>query len=192
MPAVLTDPPAALWVLLVMFALVTVGLWLRSRKRETGLLALIAVLLPILLFLCGFAGESPRQEATRRMKAIVAAIDARKPDDMLPHVAEDFDYHGRKKQDIKGSGLWDILHQENARVSAKFLGAVDPPPPEGTVVIDLNAWGTARGQDHGPLFIRATFKKDVKGEWKVTTMWATLDQIRKANGTEFVIPYLGK
>jgi hypothetical protein len=191
MPAVLTDPPPALWILLVIFALVSVGLWLRSRKRGMGIAAVIAVLLLVLLFLCRFAGESPRQEATRRMKAIVAAIDARKPDDMLPHIAEDFDYHGRK-QDIKASGLWGLLDQENARVSAKFLDGVDPPPPEGTVVIDLNAWGTARGQDHGPLFIRATFKKDAKGEWKVTTMWATLDQIRKANGTEFFIPYLGK
>ena len=192
MPAILTDPPSTLWVLLILFALVSVGLWLRSRNRTAGILALVAVLLPVLLFLCRFAGESPRQEATRRMKAIVAAMDARDPDAMLPHVAEDFDYQGRKKKDIKSSQLWERLRREEAKLSVKMLDVLDAQPDENTIFIDFNAWATARGKDFGPVFVRATFKKDAKGEWKLQTLRASTDQVRKAKGDEFTIPGLGR
>ncbi len=189
MPAVLTDPPPTLWILLALFALVAVGLWQRSRSRTTGRIALVAVLLPVLLFLCRFSGESPRQEATRRMKAIVAAMDARNPDAMLPHVAEDFDYNGRKKKDIKTSPLWDLLKQYNARASASAFGQDDEQPDDTTVVIGFTAWGSVDGKDF-PMYVRATFKKDAKGEWKVKTLKAYQDPVRKANGPEFTIPGL--
>ena len=187
MPAVLTDPPPTLWVLLLLFALVSVGLWLRSRNRTAGIVALVAVVLPVLLFLCRFAGESPRQEATRRMKAIVAAMDARNPDAMLPHVAEDFDYHGRKKKDIKSSPLWDLLKRYDARVTAAKFGQDDEQPNDNTVVIGFTGWGSAGGKDI-PVYVRATFKKDAKGEWKLQTLKAYDDPIRRANGPEFTIP----
>jgi len=192
MPAVLTDPPSTLWVLLILFALVSVGLWLRSRNRTAGIVALVAVLLPVLLFLCRFAGESPRQEATHRMNAVIAAMEARNPDDMLPHVAEDFDYHGQKKNDIKTSQLWDLLRRENPKLTTKMLDVLDDPPDENTVFVDFNAWATARGQEVGPLFVRATFKKDTNGKWKIRTMWASTDQVKKAKGDEFMIPGLGR
>lgn len=191
MPAVLTDPPPALWILLVIFALVSVGLWLRSRNRTMGLVAVVAVLLLVLLFLCRFAGESPRQEAIRRVKALVAAIDARNPDAMLPHVAEDFDYQGRKKKDIKASPLWGLLSQYNARASAGGVGQDDEQPDENTVIIGFTGWATVDGRDY-PMYVRAFFKKDAKGEWKVQTFKAYSDPIRKANGPEATIPGLGR
>lgn len=189
MPAVLTDPPAALWVLLLMFALVSAGLWVRSRNRTAGLLAVIAVVVMVLLFLCRFAGESPRQEAIRRVKALVAAIDARKPDDMLAHVADDFDYKGRKKKDIPASPLWELLRIYNARASAGGVGQDFEQPDDTTAVIGFTGWATVDGKDY-PMYVRAFFKKDAKGEWKVQTFKAYSDPIRKANGPEADIPGL--
>jgi len=191
MPAVLTDPPSTLWVLLILFALVSVGLWLRSRNRTAGIVALVAVLLPVLLFLCRFAGESPRQEAIRRVKALVAAIDARNPDAMLPHVADDFDYQGRKKKDIKTSPLWDLLKQYGARASAGGVGQDDEQPDDNTVIIGFTGWATVDGKDY-PMYVRAFFKKSPAGEWKVQTFKAYSDPVRKANGPETTIPGLGR
>ena len=191
MPAVLSDPPPALWILLALFALVAVGLWQRSRSRTMGLIALVALLLPALLFLCRLVGESPRQEAIRRVKALVAAIDARNPDAMLPHVAEDFDYQGRKKKDIKTSPLWDLLRQYNARASAGGVGQDDEQPDDNTVVIGFTGWATVDGKDY-PMYVRATFKKDAKKEWKVQTFKAYSDPIQKAKGPEATIPGLGR
>ena len=189
MPAVLTDPPPALWVLLVIVALVSLGLWVRSRNRPMGILAATAVLAMILLFLCRFAGESPRQEAIRRVKALVAAIDARKPDDMLPHVADDFDYKGRKKSEIKSSPLWGLLAQSGARASAGGVGQDFEQLDGNTLVLGFTGWATVDGRDY-PMYVRAFFKKDAKGEWKVQTFKAYSDPIRKANGPEADIPGL--
>ena len=192
MPALLTDPPATLWILLLIFALVAVGLWLRSRSRTTGLIALVAVAALVGVFLLDRFVESPREEATRRMRAIIAAFNARKFDDGFAHLADDFDFRGLKAAEFRKSDAWRLLQSApNVTLAAGGLSEGDSEYPDGnTVIIGFTGWATVDGKDIPAVYARATYKKQAAGEWKMRTMELYESVISKNNGPKATVPGL--
>lgn len=191
MPAILTDPPAALWIALVVFALVAVGLWARSHSRLAGLVAVVAVAVLVGVFLLDRFVESPREEATRRMRAMIAAFNEKKIDAAFTHLADDFDFRGLKAAEFRKQEAWNLLQSYNVVLAAGGLGEGDSEYPEAnTVVIGFTGWATVDGKDIPAVYVRATFKKTTAGEWKMRTMELYESVISKSNGPKATVPGL--
>ena len=190
MPTFLSDPPPALYLVLVVVAVVTLVVWYRTQTRR-GLLAVI-VAGGVLggLFLVDTLCESPREEAVRRVHAMIDAINARALEQVMPHVSERFDYHGANRASFRNARAWGFLRDHSVRLAAWDFSReyVEEPDPD-TVTIGFMAKGQAP-DGAGLAFVRATFRRDPDGARRLTTFTAYEDPLKKATGSEFRVPNL--
>ena len=97
MPTFLADPPQAVIVLLVAGLLVTGLIWMNRRGRKVAIAFLVLLALTCLVVLVDRLFESPREEAVRRVQAMVAAADHHDPDAFVAHVADTVEYKGESQ-----------------------------------------------------------------------------------------------
>ena len=128
MPNFLSDPPAALWVSLLLACLVAFGLYLRYRKKAFFALMLGLLAALVLLLILSLAFESPREKAVGAVKKMAKAIDENKWDDFAEQVSDNFNAKGMKKSQIKSAfeiatryqskvTAWDFVASDNANAS---------------------------------------------------------------------------
>jgi hypothetical protein len=186
MPAILSDPPFALYALFVVAVVACGAVWVNKRDKRSGAAFLVSVGLLAGLFLLDRLFESPREEATRRVQEMARAADARNPDAFLSHVADTFEYDGtgapRKvsREELRRSGVWSVLQQYQVHVAVwdfdrNDIREVDP----NTVEIGFLAKAES-GDKQIPMYLRAKFTRQPDGQLKLSGL-SSYDAMKRTN-----------
>jgi len=196
MPTFLTDPAAAFYLILLAFAVVTGAIAARYQDRPSFIRFGVALVILLAVYLVDKSSESPREEAVRRVQAMANAADSKNPDAFIEHVAETVEYRsgGDKpsrltKNDLRASPFWDMLRQFNVHVAVWDFSRDDVKEIDAnTIEVGFSAKGESDGKPF-PLYMRATFKKQPDGSWKL----AAFSSFKFENHNEpLVIPNLAK
>lgn len=186
MPTFLSDPPQTLYLVLGAVLVVTAAVAARKQDRKSLIPAGVALGVLLLLLLLDRMVESPREEAVRRLEAMVHAADARNADAFIAHVADTLEYKGMglattvTREQVKTSGFWHILRSNNVHVAAWDFARDDTKQIDpNTVEVGFLAKGEADGKQF-PVYIRATFKKQPTGEMKLSR-FESYDAIKRQN-----------
>ena len=192
MPTLFSDPSSTVYVLLTVVVLVAIWLWFRSSQTLKAYLYVGLVF----LLVAGWVAvdrfvESPREEAVRRMEAITAAVNERKRDELAPHIADTFDYHGMDRDALTSAIPWHRLEQDNVRIAVYGFERDDVHyPDDDTIIISFMAKG--EGQIGSALFYtRATFARQPDDSWLLVGFKVFDNPLKKANGSEMNLPGLG-
>lgn len=176
MPAFLSDPPLAGYLVLIAAVLALAAVWLNKRDRRSLIGLAAAAVLLTLVFLIDRVAESPREEAVRRAKGMAAAADAKDPAAFVVHLADTIEYSGegqpRKitKDQVRNSGLWGLLKQHSVHVAVwDFARADVKQPDDNTVEIGFMGKGETPDGKMYPVYVRATYAKQSDGTFKMTT-----------------------
>ena len=177
MPTFLIDPPQIVYLLLGGLLVITGGLAVQKQDRRALIPFVIALLLMLLVFLLDKTGESPREEASRRVYLMALAADAKNPDAFVEHVADRIDIQTAQGQiksvtrdELKKSGFWGMLRQLNVHVAVwdfsrenvKDLG-------NNAVEIGFMAKGELPDHNQQMIYVRATFARQSDGLLKMTS-----------------------
>jgi hypothetical protein len=188
MPTFLSDPTQGFYLALIAFAVITGAIAAKRQDKKSCIPFGVTLLLLLAVYLCDKSVESPREEAVRRATAMANAANDRNPDAFAEHIAETFEYTGEQntvkktRSEIRGSSLWSLLRQYNARVSAWGFDRADVNViDESAVEIGFMAKGEAEGKPV-MFYLRATFKKQADGQMRLTA----LKSFHPANHTERV------
>ncbi len=166
MPTVLADPPPAVYVTLVLAALVVGGLWVRYRRRALLLAAALVVVCLILVGLIAAFTESPREQAVRKVKELAQAVSAQDWAKFSEHVSESFSADGLKKGDLRGG--FDLATRNGVRAAVWEFALTEPVEVSDTrVVIRFDAKAEARAGGQAFKHLHATFEKDPDGQFRL-------------------------
>lgn len=184
MPTFLSDPPVVVYLVLAAVAIITGVVWLNRRTRKSlavflGVFAFVAVVLLIdRLF------ESPREEAVRRMQAMIHAADRVDPEAFAGHLADTVRYqdaNGVKtftREQLRHHSFWNVLRQFNVHVAAWDFSRADVAEvDENSIEIGFLAKGETQGKQI-PMYFRATFTRQPDGSMKLTGL-AAFDPIKR-------------
>jgi hypothetical protein len=167
MPTFLSDPAPALYLILLVLAVIGGGIWFRFRDR--GSLVRVGIILAVLLllFVTDTLLESPREEGIRKVNEMCAAATAANPDKFVEHVSESFESYGANKEKVRRSGAWDLVRQHKARINASGFDR-DGFKPVNDAEFDLEFLATAKAES-GVLqrYVRARFVRDPDGKHRL-------------------------
>jgi hypothetical protein len=188
MPTFLSDPPQALYLVLGAAFVVTGVIAAQYQNRRTLIPFVVAFLLLVGLFVIDRMFESPREESVRRAQAIAAAADARNPDQLVAHLADAIEYragdgtaHQFTRDDLKNHTFWNTLRHFNVHVAVwDFSRDEVKEIDDNTVEIGFMAKGEVPDGKQIPLYVRATFKRQSDGQFKLTSFrtFEALDRSR--------------
>src|SRR5256885_1527228 len=123
MPTFLSDPPLAVYLVLLAAVIVLGLVWLGRRDRRSLVAALIAVGLLRLVVLIDALVESPREESVRRAKVMQKAADTRDPAAFTAELADTVEYSNGgtpvklTREQIRNGGFWEVLRQHQVHVA---------------------------------------------------------------------------
>lgn len=188
MPKVLTDPPFLLYAILFIGFVIAGAVWFRLRSRKSLIAVAIFALLLGALILIDRLVESPREESVRRVEAMAAAATARDPARFVEQLAKSFAYNGKTREDVRNSGIWNLIRQYDARVAVWGLGKDDfQILSDSEIEFGFYAKGEAAGQQGAVLrYIRTRFVKEADGAYRLKSM--KFYSIENGNRAEEPIP----
>jgi hypothetical protein len=190
MPTVLSDPSPTLYLVLAVACVVTGAMWFRSRKRSHLIAFMVAAGLLALLFLSDLLFDSPREEAERRVKDVVAAVNARDYERAMSHFSAGFEYSGLGKGNFMSSHLRDIISRENVRVAVWDFSRGDVQQEgDNQVTIGFMSKGESNFGQFAA-YARTTFVRDADGHFRMKSVKIYGDPLKRANGPEITIPGL--
>jgi hypothetical protein len=187
MPTLLSDPPFALYAILVLGVLASFAVWFNERNRKSllvfgcfaGLLALLVVIDSL--------SESPREEAVRRVKDMARAIDARDQDAFLGNIADTLEYQGEgvakriPREDLRKSSIWSLLNQFGVNHVAAWAFDRDDVKELSDNAIEIGFLGKAEADGkQAPMYFRATFTREADGKWRLSKL-ASFDPFKRTN-----------
>jgi hypothetical protein len=184
MPTFLSDPPSILYLVLAGVAFVAGGVWFNRRTRPALVVFLAVVGLIALLFLLDRVFESPREEAVRRVEAMIKAADARNPDAFVEHVAEKVEIEQetgkqtRTRAEIRTSPFWGLLNQYQPRIVAWDF-SLEEGGGGDSVAVGFMAKGEAQGKPF-PVYLVARFTRQPDGAMKLSRL-ETYDPVKRKN-----------
>lgn len=188
MPTLLSDPPATVYVLLTLAALVGAGVFLARRDRA-GLAALAAgVLLLGLVFLLDTLFRSGREHAVAHVQTAAAATRSKNYPRIISLLSEQFRFKGATKKTLAdrfkaidqqygwtGAEVWDF-----DRADAVYTG-------DDAVRVGF----MTKAKDYQVMFyVRASFRREADGEWRLTGL-EFFDPVRRDAGGPVAVPGLG-
>jgi hypothetical protein len=184
MPTFLSDPPSILYLVLAGLTLVAGGVWFNRRTRPALVVFLVFAGLIALVFLLDRVFESPREEAVRRVEAMIKAADARSPDGFVEHLADKVEFQDASKtttltrDQIRSSQFWGLLNAYQPRIVA-WDYTVEEGGGADSVSIGFMGKGEAQG---GMLavYIVARFARQSDGAMKLTRL-ETYDPVKRKN-----------
>jgi len=196
MPTFLSDPVPAVYLILLAFTVISGAMAARNQDRRSLLRFAIAAAILLAIYGIDKAFESPREQAVRRVQAMAKAADEKNPDAFVAHLADTIEYRGSnqptvlKKEEVRHSGFWPMLRQFDPRVVVWDFARDDVKQiDDNTIEIGFSAKGELRDGTPFPLYMRATFKKQPDGEWKLIAFSSF--EFAKHN-VPFAIPGMGK
>lgn len=171
MPTALSDPSQALYLILVVVAVITGAVWVRNKSRSNLINFGIALAVLAVLFVIDRLVESPREEASRRVQAMADAATAANPDQFVEHVSSSFDYRGKDRDAVRASAAWGLIRQHNARVAVWGLGRDDfQQVSDSEVEIGFFAKAQTPSNEGLGRYVKARFVRDPDGQYRVKTM----------------------
>jgi hypothetical protein len=186
MSTFLSDPPQTLVLVLAAAVVVACVVWFNRRTRKTLVAFLSLLAATVLLLLIDRLAESPREEAVRRVQAMVRAADAHDAEAFASHLADSVTYQGEKqprkysRDDLRRHHIWSLLRQFRVHVAAWDFSRHDVTyTDENTVEIGFLAKGEAEGKQF-PFYFRATFQKQPDGQMKLVRL-ASFDALQRQN-----------
>jgi len=193
MPPFLSDPGQPVYLVLTAVVVATGVLAAKNQDRRSLVRFAVALGLLLTLFLLDRVGESPREEATRRVQAMVAAANARDAAGFTEHLADTFEYRGDggpttvTRERVRTGGFWGILKQYDVRTAAWDFARDDVTElgPD-RVEIGFLAKGEADGKPF-PLYLRTTFARQPDGSMKLVAL-ASFDPVQRRN-KPVTLPY---
>jgi hypothetical protein len=170
MPTALSDPSLTMYLVLAVFAIVTGALWVKNRTRSSLVRFGIATGILVLLFLIDWLFESPREEASRRVKAMADTATAVNPDAFVENLSPSFNYHGADREKIRHAGAWSLIRQHSARVAVWGLGRDDfMQISENEIEIGFYAKAQAPSNEAQLRYVKAVFTRDPDGAYRLKT-----------------------
>lgn len=134
MPTFLAEPPVLLYAVLLLAALATLGLWLRSRKRWALVALGSFVVLAGVLFLLDRLYESPREQSVRIVTEMAESIKKKDWTTFSGHVSEKFNANGWTKKQLEANFRL-AADKYNVRATAWDFALTDPPVQSDTEVM---------------------------------------------------------
>jgi hypothetical protein len=184
MPTFLSDPPQTIYLLLVAAAIVAGLVWLNRRERRALYVFLGVLGVAALVVLVDRILESPREEAVRRVQAMMDAADHRDPEAFASQLAEKVTYVSEQRpveftrEQLRSHQFWSLLRQFNVHVAAWDFSRDDVKWPDAnSVEIGFLAKGETQGKQF-PFYFRATFTRQSDGQMKLTRL-ATFDPLQR-------------
>jgi hypothetical protein len=187
MPTFLADPSPTLYMVMAaaVFAAGMVLLNRRGRKTQLAFFSVLALVLVIVL--CDFLVESPREIAVRKVQEFSRAINARDWDSFDAAVSSQFDYRGNKKADLRNR-LGSVIHMFDARTAVwEFNRDKVSRPSDNQIEIVFDAKGDPKTGAAYYAHFKATFVKEPDGEWRLKTL-AVYNYTSKTQGPEEELP----
>lgn len=187
MPTFLSDPPFAVYALLLLGVIVAFGVWVNNRQRVSLMVFVSLVALLIAVFSIDRLFESPREESIRRVQEMAKAIDSRNTDAFLGNIADKLEYLGESTQptsisreDLRKAGMWSVLKQHNVHVAAWDFAREDVTVvDEGTIEIGFLGKAEVEGTQ-APMYFRASFTRQPDGQMKLSKL-ASFDPVKRTN-----------
>lgn len=181
MPTFLSDPPPAVYFVLVGAVIVLGLVWLNKRDRRSLVAFGIAVAVLLVVALIDKAVESPREESVRKVQQMANAATAHNQDAFVAEIADTVEYSGGgqpvklTKEQIRHSGFWQTLQQFSVRVAVWDFSREDVKQiDDNTVEIGFLGKGEVPDGKQFPVYVRATFARQPDGKMRLTK-FATFD-----------------
>lgn len=179
MPTVLSDPSTTLYALVAVMVAVLGAVYVKTRKRGDLIRLVIGVAALAALFIIDRLVESPREEATRKMREMAAASKSKKTEDVFKHVSDSFEYNRMKKAQFED--MWKSLiarYPDFNGIDVDGLGRHDfEPVDDKKVKVGFDVWPTGYGLPEYRYYCTATFVKDPDGQFRMQTF-----ELRKKRG----------
>lgn len=196
MPDWLIDPSSSTYLLLAVAAAGAAFYWFRTQTRKSGLIAAAVMALIAAWVALTVALESPREEAVRRVEAMIAAANRHDPRAVLPDVSDRFQYKGMTKAAFGSAHVWDMARQHQVRLAVWDFdrGYVERPDDKTLTfgfMLKVEGQQPNVGPFRGAFFVRPTFVHDPDGAWRLQTFALYSDPLQKSKGPEFVLPGVG-
>jgi hypothetical protein len=171
MPTFISDPPQTVYLVLIGAAVVTGVIAARRQDRKSFVPFGIALGVLLLVYLFDRVGESPREEATRKVQAMAEAATDADPDRFLEHVSASFNMYGADRERLRKSGAWEVIRSTHARVAVWGFGQ-DAFERLGDTEVEVGFYAKAQTPDGRFVtrYIKARFVKDPDGQYRVKTM----------------------
>lgn len=184
----ITDPSTTVYTILIVAAVGGVVYWYRTQTKGPTRFMAVAVGLLAILFILDIAVESPRQQAVRRVKAMVAILNDQDPARLGEHVADDFQYRSVNKDQIVSSRLWRQAMETELRFAVwDFDRSAVQRPAKDRISIGFQA-KVATGGYNAFFFVRAEFVAEADGAWRLVGFKLFSDPLKKDQGQEFTPP----
>lgn len=178
MPTFLTDPPSSVYLVLGGLLIVTGLIAAQKQDRRAVVPFVVAFFLLFGLFILDRVLESPREEAERRSYLLAVAADAKNPEVFAEQIADQLVVYtagGEAKtltrQEVKEHRFWDALRNFEVRVAVWDFSRDDVKyPDDNTVEIGFMGKGEVRGGQTIPVYIRATYRRQPDGSFKLSAL----------------------
>jgi len=171
MPTFLSDPPQTVYLVLIGVAVGTGVIAARRQDRKSLVPFAVALGVLLLVYLLDRVGESPREEATRKIYEMAEAATAADGDRFVEHVSKSFDYRGADRERVRKSGAWNEIKSRHARVAVWGFGQ-DAFERISDAELEIGFYAKAQTPDGQAVlrYIKARFVKDPDGQYRVKTM----------------------
>jgi hypothetical protein len=171
MPTFLSDPVLGVYLVLVAFVVIAGVIVARKRDRRSWISLGIAVAVLLLVGLIDLVVESPREEATRKVKAMAEAATTADPGRFVEHVSTSFEANGKNRDDLKAAPAWHQIRTLQAKVTVWGFGHDAHQRISDTEVeVGFYAKGEAPGSGMVMRYVRARFVKDSDGEYRLKSL----------------------
>jgi hypothetical protein len=193
-PHFLSDPPVFLQLVVILATAATAFVWWRERSRKAQVALGIVFALAIAFFAVSHFWESPREQATTRVRGVIAAMNRYDAGQAMAHVSDRFDYRGCTKGMLRQAELNRILRQYNAVLSAHGFtrDGVQYSPDGNSCTIPFNVTVSGDIGSRPFFYVEATVVKDPDGEFRLAGFKVWENSLQGRNSSEFVVPGLGR
>jgi len=189
MPTLLSDPSYAFYIIALIFSLVLIGLWYRSRDKGSAIRSGICAGVFLLIFAIDKLVESPREESVRKIQEMTTAVNEKNKEKFFENISDEFEFKGRNKEKSR-SELWNAIEQYDLKVSAKTdREDVEIDKHKPVIILGFTARIAAQGSEI-PVYFRATFIKDADKKWRLKSIVAYDSPIAKNDRKEMNLPGL--
>jgi hypothetical protein len=192
MPDWLIDPSSSTYLLLAAAAAGAAFYWFRTQTRKSALIAGAVLALVAAWVGLAVAVESPREEAVRRIEAMVAAANRFDPAGVLPQISESFRYNAETKKSFGSAETWNLARRHEVVLAVWDFDrdAVERPDPNTLVLgFMLKADGQHEGRPFNAwVYAKAPFGRDPDGAWRLRSFTLYRDPLQKSRGDVFVVP----
>jgi hypothetical protein len=171
-PTFLSDPTRGFYLVLIAFAVVAAVLVGVNRTRRRWLVFGSAAALLLAVYATDALVESPREEATRKVKAMADAATATDPNRFVEHVSPTFAATGgATREKLRLSPVWGLIRERQARVAVWGFGH-DSFDRISTTEVEVGFYAKAEADGGGMVmrYCKTRFVQDPDGQYRMSTI----------------------